>query len=563
MSVGFSILAHRNMSRVAQLACALADAGFPVVLHVDAATKQADFDWLRARLARYDSILFSPRMRSAWGQFSLVQAQIDAAALLLARNPTLGHVCQLSGDSLPTRPLDEFKQFLASKPDVDFIESVTAGAAHWIKGGLEHERFTLYFPFNWKTQRRRFDLSVALQRRFGVKRKMPVGLVAHIGSQWWVLSSRTLRAILDDPRRAAFNAFFKRTWIPDESYFQTLARLHSNRIESRSLCFARFDYEGKPLVFYDDHLGGLESLETFFARKIWSGADALYARLLDQSRPALARQPHKREALLRQVAVSERRRLDGRRGLMMQARHVGPYAKNTRETAVPYVVLQGLDAVFDDLPEWLEAQTGQRAMGRIFCQDGAQFGGGAQVGPGGLSSLAVVRDYRPVEYLRNFVWAQRNAVPVFQFDLADNPKIARAIEIDSNARILHVRSAWLLQLMRQDRADPIALREQAAMAVAQEKEHLRRLMRESCPARAFILPLGQVLANPTSILMPLVQLMAPGRSVQPLELPKVALPAGLGQFIAELKNGGVNLTYNDDGQDLRSDTQQQRARLLS
>jgi len=128
---------------------------------------------------------------------------------------------------------------------------------------------------------------------------------------------------------------------------------------------------------------------------------------------------------------------------------------------------------------------------------------------------------------------------------------------------LHVRSAWLLQLMRQDRADPIARREQAAMAVAQEKEHLRRLMRESCPARALILPLGQVLANPTSILMPLVQLMAPGRSVQPLELPKVALPAGLGQFIAELKNGGVNLTYNDDGQDLRSDTQQQRARLLS
>lgn len=563
MSVGYSILVHREFARVAQLAAALALADCPVVLHVDAATKQADFDWLRARLARHENILFSPRFRSSWGQFSLVRAQLGAAELLLERYPDLGHVCQLSGDCLPTRPLAEFTTYLASKPEVDFIESVTAGAAHWIKGGLEHERFSLYFPFNWKTQRRRFDLSVALQRRFNVARKLPKGLVAHIGSQWWVLTARTLRAILDDPRRAEFDAFFNRCWIPDESYFQTLARRHSTYIESRSLCFARFDYEGKPLVLYDDHLGGLESLETYFARKIWPGADALYTRLLDQSRPVTPRQPARREALFRQISVTERRRLDGRHGLMMQSRHVGRSSRLTRETASAYVVMQGLGTVFHDLHPWLLAQTGQQVMGRVFHADAAEFANGAAVGPGGLSSLAVVRDYRPVEYLRNLIWAQRGRMPAFEFDLADNSKIARAMEIDPNVRILHVRSAWLLKLMRSGETDLTVLRDLAASELAREKVQLNTLMRESCPARALILPLGQVLAAPAVILTPLVQLLSPDRSEPLSDLPKMNWPAGLGNFITTLKNAGVNLTYQDDGIDLRTNVQQQRARLLS
>lgn len=563
MSVGFSILAHENLHRVAQLAGALASAGFPVVLHIDAGAPQADFDRLRARLSAHPNILFSPRIRAAWGEFSLVKAQINAVETLLGHYPALGHVCQISGDSLPTRPLAEFSSFLAAHPETDFIESVTAGAAHWIKGGLEHERFTLYFPFNWKKHRRLFDMAVAVQRRFGLRRKLPSGMVAHIGSQWWVLRAQTLRTILSDPRRNEYDRFFKHCWIPDESYFQTLARLHSQKIESRSLCYARFDYEGKPVVLYDDHLAGLQNLDSFFARKIWAGADALYTHLLDQTRPTLPRQPAKREAFLRHVAQVERRRLEGRRGLMMQARHVGPRAGHTRDTAVPYLVLQGLDPVFENLQAWILAHTGQRAMGRIYHPDGAIFAQNQTVGPGGLTALAVVRDYRPAEFLRNFVWAQRDMLPTFAFDLNDNHKVTRSIEADPNARILHVRSAWLLDMMRDPDPEPAALRDMAAMALAREKEHLAHVMRESSPARALILPLGQVLANPRCILEPLVHLATRAPAPDTLDLPAMHMPEGLGQFISRLKNAGVNLTYQDDGLDLRSDAQRKRTRLLA
>lgn len=562
MSVGFSILAHGNLRRCVQLAATLAGAG-PVVLHIDAAVAQADFDWLRARLSRYENVLFAPRVLGQWGTFSLVQAQLSAAETLLARYPDLVHVCQLSGDSLPTRPLGEFTAFLGANPDTDFIESVKAGTAHWIKGGLEHERFTLYFPFNWKRQRRLFDLGVALQRRLRVKRALPLGLEAYIGAQWWVLTARTLRAILDDPRRAEYARYFRRSWIPDESYFQSLARLHARKVESRALCFARFDHAGRPVMFYDDHVAGLENLDTYFARKIWPGADALYNRLLDMARPVLPRQPGLRDRFLRHLAQTEQRRLDGRRGLMMQARAIGPSGRHIHATAVPYVVLQGFGPVFGDIGGWLHDQTGAQPMGRIFHPDGARFWQNAPVGPGGQTALAVVRDYRPHDFLRNLIWAQRETRPVFAFEPGDSTIIARVIERDPNARVLHIRSAWILDLLRQPNADPVVLRDQAATALAREKEHMANLLRDSSPARVLILPLGQVLANPTAILDPLVRLVAPTHSATPLPLPQISWPHGLADFITALKNAGVNLTYHDDGLDLRRDADQQRARLLS
>src|SRR5690606_24968222 len=146
---------------------------------------------------------------------------------------------------------------------------VTTQDVPWTVGGLDHERFTLRFPFSWKRQRKLFDGYVHMQRRLGLKRRIPTGIEPHMGSQWWCLSRRTLTAILESPRRGEMDNYFKRVWIPDESYYQTLVRLHSDRVESRSLTLSKFDYQGKPHIFYDDHLQLLRRSDCFMARKIW------------------------------------------------------------------------------------------------------------------------------------------------------------------------------------------------------------------------------------------------------------------------------------------------------
>ena len=105
------------------------------------------------------------------------------------------------------------------------------------------------FPFSWKRHRFFFDKAVHVQRFVGLKRRIPPRVVPHMGSQWWCLTRSTLSAILNDPMRQTYDRYFKRVWIPDESYFQTLARIHSERIESRSLTLSKFDFQGKPHIF--------------------------------------------------------------------------------------------------------------------------------------------------------------------------------------------------------------------------------------------------------------------------------------------------------------------------
>jgi hypothetical protein len=53
--------------------------------------------------------------------------------------------------------------------------------------------------FQWRKQRRLFDGYVRLQRRLGFKRRIPAGIVPHLGSQWWCLTRHTLSAILETP----------------------------------------------------------------------------------------------------------------------------------------------------------------------------------------------------------------------------------------------------------------------------------------------------------------------------------------------------------------------------
>jgi len=235
MSLGFIMLCHTALGRAAQVARHWAERGCPVVIHVDARVKRREHDRLLADLDGLANVRFSRRHTCEWGTWGLVKATQDAAQMMLDEFPSARHVFLASGSCLPLRPVEELRAYLDERPRADFIESVTTADVGWTVGGLDAERFTLRFPFSWRKRRRLFDIYVRLQRHLGLRRRIPSGLVPHLGSQWWCLTRNTLSAILSDPRRAEFDRYFRRVWIPDESYFQTLVRLHSTTVESRSL----------------------------------------------------------------------------------------------------------------------------------------------------------------------------------------------------------------------------------------------------------------------------------------------------------------------------------------
>jgi len=249
MTLGVVMLVHTAFGRAEQMIRHWADAGCPVVVHVDRNVGQATHDAFVAALADLADVSFGRRYRGEWGMWGLIAASQAASRQLLDRYPQIQHVYLASGACLPLRPIAELKAYLAARPDTDFIESVTTGDVKWTVGGLDRERFTLRFPFSWKRQRQLFDGYVRLQRLLRVRRQIPAGITPHLGSQWWCLTRQTLTAILNDPRRAAFDTYFRQVWIPDECYYQTLARLHTRRLESRSLTLAKFDFQGKPHIF--------------------------------------------------------------------------------------------------------------------------------------------------------------------------------------------------------------------------------------------------------------------------------------------------------------------------
>lgn len=543
-TVGFVMLAHTALHRAEAVARHWAEAGCPVVIHVDAKVSDARFAAFRDRLADLPDVRFARRFRCEWGTFSLVRATQTAAEQMLAEFPGVGHIYAVSGACLPLRPVDELRAWLAARPHTDFIESVTTEDVPWTIGGLSQERFTLSFPFSWLRQRWLFDRWVSLQRRFGRRRRMPAGLVPHLGSQWWCLTRRTLSAILTDPNRAAHDRFFARVWIPDESYFQTLVRRWSTEIESRSLTLSKFDFQGKPHIFYDDHLQLLRRSDCFLARKIWPEADKLYRHFLRpgaEARPMAEPNPGKIDRLF---GKATERRTRGRAGLYMQSRFPNEGWENGR-TAGPYSVFQGFAELFEGFETWLSKTTGLRVHGHLFAPERVEFSGGDAVFNGALSDSAAVRDYNPRAFLTNLIWNARGERQCFQFGPADRQEIGGVFAADPNAQVSIVTGAWAIPLFRTN-ADFATLRREAARLQRIEGAHLELLRAPWVKARVRVWSLADFVAAPMEPLRGVLDEIAARGLRGPTEAPRMVDLAGFGRFLQALRNQGMQPTLMGD-----------------
>lgn len=166
--------------------------------------------------------------------------------------------------------------------DADFIESFDYFESDWIKTGMKEERLIYRHYFNERTQKRRFYASYHTQQRLGLTRKIPEDIQVQIGSQWWCLRRRTIEWVIDfTKKRKDVMRFFSTTWIPDETFFQTVVRhvVPDTEIRTRTLTFLLFSDYGLPVTFYDDHYDLLLSQDFLFARKISPEASDLKRRL--------------------------------------------------------------------------------------------------------------------------------------------------------------------------------------------------------------------------------------------------------------------------------------------
>ena len=322
-----------------------------------------------------------------------------------------------------------------------------------------------------------------------------------------------------------------------KAIFRRWFRQVSAQVESRSLTLSKFDFQGKPHIFYDDHLQILRRSDCFVARKIWPHADRLYATFLSDdpgNQPAAEPNPGKIDRLF---ARAVERRTKGRAGLYMQSRQPNENWENGR-TAAPYSVFEGFSDLFDNFEIWLGKATGTRVHGHLFAPDRVHFAGGDSVYNGAMSESPEMRDYNPKSFLTNLIWNTRGERQCFQFGPADNQALNQFIAGDSNAQISVISGAWAIPLFHSNRnfGD---IRREAALLQKVEADYLAVLRSSWVKARVRIWTLAEFVENPMEPLQTIVDEISP-RSLRRLtEAPRLADLTGFGQFLQNLRNQGM------------------------
>jgi hypothetical protein len=280
--IAYILLCHKDPDAIVQQAQRLTAAGDYMSIHFDARAKPEHFRQIQTALADNPNVVFArKRIKCGWGEWSLVQATLYAVESALSAFPRATHFYMLSGDCMAIKTAEYAHRFL-DENDVDFIESFDFFESDWIKTGMKEDRLIYRHFFNERKHKRLFYASYRLQRRLGLTRPVPADLQVQIGSQWWCLRRRTVEWIIDMTRnRPDVMRFFRTTWIPDETFFQTLVRhlIPEAEIETRTLTFLMFSDYGMPVTFYNDHYELLLSQDFLFARKISPEATELKARL--------------------------------------------------------------------------------------------------------------------------------------------------------------------------------------------------------------------------------------------------------------------------------------------
>ncbi len=280
--IAFILLCHKDPKAIIQQANQLTAVGDYIAIHFDARAPQEAYQEIVEGVKDNPNVTFAKkRIKCGWGEWSLVQATLHAVEAALHSFPKATHFYMVSGDCMAIKSA-EYAYDVLDRDDVDYVESFDFFESDWIKTGFKEERLIYRHLFNERTQKWWFYKSFELQRKFKITRNIPEDLQIQIGSQWWCLRRRTVEAIFDFiSKRKDVIRFFRTTWIPDETFFQTMVRhlIPGTEIRSRTLTFLMFSDYGMPATFYNDHYDLLLAQEHLFARKISPGASVLKERL--------------------------------------------------------------------------------------------------------------------------------------------------------------------------------------------------------------------------------------------------------------------------------------------
>jgi hypothetical protein len=239
----YLILSHGKSDQAVRLmeAIRIGSPRSAILLHHDARSPAPD----EKTLQRIGVQLVTPRISPSWGDFSLVDSMLNSISFTLENND-FDWLVVLSGQDYPLRPFTKLESELRNSSFDAFVKATPVskgpyGFRYYMRyWALPKTRYAYRLPksihktLSWAQEKlNQSNTWLRIQpsprnspTRLGVKvfvHPFSSTFVCYKGSQWLTLSKRAATYLVQfGQERPDILSHYRRTLIPDESYFQTV-----------------------------------------------------------------------------------------------------------------------------------------------------------------------------------------------------------------------------------------------------------------------------------------------------------------------------------------------------
>jgi hypothetical protein len=286
MALAVLLLTHRNPDQVCRLLKAIYRPSDRYVLHVDRKAPSQVHLTIRNATSGLLNVDVLPSRAVRWGGRSMVEVELTAIQRLLQRADDWSHFINLSGQDFPLRPVAAMEDELQQNPGRNYMEFFRPRSMPWT---WQNPAFRAGSPEFSRTESRvdRFYVDWPLRRHAMlplpfVRRTFPSGFTWYGGSQWKVLSREACRYISERPEAQRLWRFYRNTFIPDESFFQTA--LLNSPLRATIVNDSRRLVQWNPdvVTFTEEHVDLLTRSDAWFARKFDERVDGRILGFLEQ-----------------------------------------------------------------------------------------------------------------------------------------------------------------------------------------------------------------------------------------------------------------------------------------
>ncbi|MBK6412162.1 beta-1,6-N-acetylglucosaminyltransferase [Sphingopyxis sp.] len=205
--IGYFILLHRFPEQFKRMFRAIYAPGNCYVIHVDKGSGAKFAADIAEFLKPYQGAAIIESKKALWGGYSLVDAELRGMAKLLAMSSSWTHYINLSGQDFPLKSQTYIRDFLRANPRRQFIRARDQRTAR---------------PDTLNRVNHVWVEALGRMFRTGVPRPFLKGATPFIGTQWKAVSRSFCQFAVHHPTAERFKAFYRRSFIPDEGFFQTL-----------------------------------------------------------------------------------------------------------------------------------------------------------------------------------------------------------------------------------------------------------------------------------------------------------------------------------------------------